>query len=567
MFLDPERYSREQQRGFILPRKYRKEQVDYKFSKDIKFSIVVPLYNTPVDFLEQMINSVVKQTYTNWELCLADGSDEKHAYVEKICMQYCANDNRIIYKKLAENKGISENTNECLKMATGDYIALFDHDDVLVHSALYHYMHAICDKNADFIYCDEDKFHKFGGKLYDSHYKPDFAPDNLRANNYICHFTVFKADLLKEVGMFRSEFDGSQDHDLVLRLTEKAERIVHIPKILYHWRVSNASVASDPYAKPYTIEAGKKAVAEHLERVGLKGTVESTTVHPNIYRIKYEIIGEPLVSILIPNYNHVEDLDKCIKSIEEKSTYKNYEIIIIENNSSDETFKYYETLKKYGNIKIADFGKQKEFNYSAINNFGFKFAKGEYIILLNNDIEVITDNWIEEMLMLCQRKDVGGTGVMLYYPDNTIQHAGVTLGMHGLASHNFSGQPRGAAGYFGRAAFQQDVTAVTAACFMVKSSVYKEVGGLNEVDFKVAFNDVDLCMKIRKAGYLICFTPFAELYHYESKSRGLDTEGAKQRRFLSEIDNFNRIWGNELKAGDPYFNPNLSLDDDNFIEK
>ncbi len=549
-----------------LDESIREFQTNYKFSKNIKFSILVPLYNTPKDFLLEMINSVQEQTYPNWELCLADGSTSGFEYVEKMCLNIAKKDRRIIYKKLEQNLGISENTNACLSMATGDYIALFDHDDFLDPTALFEYMKVICEQDADFIYCDEDKFNKFGGTLYDENYKPDFAIDNLRSNNYICHFTVFDKKLIEKAGAFRKKFDGSQDHDLILRLTEQAKNIVHIPKILYHWRVSDASVASDPYAKPYTIKAGRKAVAEHLERTGLKGTVESTKIHPNIYRIKYDIIGNPLVSIIIPNYNHVEELSRCIDSIINKSTYKNYEIIIVENNSNKETFAYYDTLKKYDNIKIVVYKSEDGFNYSAINNYGVKFAKGEHYILLNNDVEIITPEWIEEMLMYSQRDDVGAVGAMLYYPNDTIQHAGVTIGVLTLAGHNFKHSHRGNPGYFGRAGYQQNVSAVTAACLMLPAKVYEQVGGLDE-NFAVAFNDIDFCMRIRKEGYLIAFTPFAELYHYESISRGDDESPEKRKRFVSEVERFQTRWKKELEQGDPYYNPNLTLDREDFSLK
>ena len=546
-----------------IPEKLRREQEAHVFEKDICFSILVPLYNTPMDFLEQMIRSVELQTYGKWELCLADGSDEEHGYVREYCLKKASKDARIKYQKLTENKGISENTNACIEMATGNYIALFDHDDVLEPTVLFEYMERICAEDADFLYCDEDKFHEFGGELYDAHFKPDFAVDNLRSNNYICHFTVFKASLLEKSGVFRKEFDGSQDHDMILRLTEQAQHIVHIPKVLYHWRVSAASVASDPYAKPYTIEAGRRAVREHLERVGLKGTVESTVIHPNIYRVKYDIVGEPLVSIIIPNYNHVDELSRCIDSILEKSTYKNYEIIIVENNSDEETFTYYETLKAHENIKVVVYKPPAGFNYSAINNFGVQFAKGEHYILLNNDVEIISPSWIEEMLMYSQREDVGAVGAMLYYPDDTIQHAGVTLGVLTLAGHNFKHQSRGTPGYFGRAGYQQNVTAVTAACLMLSAAVYKEIDGLDE-SFEVAFNDIDMCMRIRKTGRLLVFTPFAELYHYESISRGTDESPKKRARFVSEVTRFQERWKEELAAGDPFYNPNLTLEREDF---
>lgn len=547
--------------NYILSKAQRKKEEGTVFEKNIKFSVLVPLYNTPENFLREMIDSVQKQTYKNWELCLADGSDKEHNYVEKIVNELSKTDERILYKRLESNKGISENTNECIKMASGEYIALFDHDDLLHPSAFFEYMKAICNCDADFIYCDEDKFEEISGGFFDAHYKPDFAIDNLRANNYICHFSVFKRSLLESAGYFNSEFDGSQDHDIILRLTEKANTIVHIPKILYHWRVSKASVASDPYAKPYTIEAGKKAVAQHLERCSLPATVESSTVHPNIYRINYEIKDKPLISILIPNCNHIELLSVCIDSILSKSTYQNYEIIIIENNSSPETFDYYETLKDYPQIRVVVYETDGGFNYSAINNFGAKHAKGEHILLLNNDIEVISDNWLEEMLMFSQREDVGAVGAMLYYPDDTIQHAGLIMGSGGVAGHAHKFMPRGTAGYFGRAAYQQDLSGVTAACLMLRRSIFEEIGGLDE-SFAVAFNDVDLCLRIREKGYNIVWTPYAELYHYESISRGSDEDADKHERFVGEVYRFQKRWEKVLSEGDPYYNKNLSLKND-----
>ncbi|MCB2312010.1 glycosyltransferase [Clostridium tagluense] len=548
----------------ILTDEEKKIQINTKFTKNIKFSIVVPLYNTPENFLCEMINSCIDQTYNNWELCLADGSDKEHGYVKKIILDYTKKDKRIKYKVLNKNLGISENTNESIKMATGEYIALFDHDDILHSSALFEYMKAICEKNADFIYCDEDKFETDINLCFDPYYKPDFAIDNLRANNYICHFTVFKRNLLDEVGLFRKEFDGSQDHDMVLRLTQKANHIVHVPKILYHWRVSSNSVASDPYAKPYTIQAGIDAVKAHLERCDLKAIVESSVVHPNIYRIKYKIIGNPLISILIPNKDHVVDLSKCINSILKKSIYKNIEIIIIENNSTKlETFEYYKTLEQYQNIKVVIYESKGKFNYSAINNFGVAHAKGEHLLFLNNDIEIISENWLQEMLMYSQREDVGAVGVKLYYSNDTIQHAGLGIGILTLAGHYFRSFDRNASGYMGNLFFVRNVSGVTAACLMMKKSIFNEINGFDET-FEVAFNDVDLCMRIRKSGYLIVWTPYAEAYHYESISRGNEDTPEKQARFNGEVARFKNRWKEELQKGDPYYNINLTLDREDF---
>ena len=447
-------------------------------------------------------------------------------------------------------------------MAQGDYISLFDHDDLLHPAALYEKMKVICEQGADFIYTDENTFHFSPTDAFCPHFKPDYAPDTLRANNYICHFTSFKKSLLDRVGKFRPECDGSQDFDMMLRLTEQAQKIVHIPKVLYYWRAHPNSVAESVGAKPYVIAAAKKAVSDHLERVGLKGEVLDSAV-PSMYRLRYEIEGEPLVSIIIPNYEHKQELKVCLDSIYEKSTYKNFEIILVENNSkSDEIFAYYKEIQeKWPNLKVVVW--DSYFNYSAINNFGAKFASGEHLLLLNNDTEVISPDWIQEMLMYSQRSDVGAVGAKLYYPDDTIQHAGLGIGLLTLAGHLHRNFDRNHPGYMGRLIYAQNLSGVTAACVMIRRTVWEQVGGLDET-FEVAFNDVDLCMRIRKAGYLIVWTPFAELYHYESKSRGIEDTPAKQKRFIGEVERFQTRWAKELAAGDPYFNPNFALDKEDF---
>lgn len=541
---------------YVLSEEEEQKQRERTFKIQYKISILVPLYNTKEVFLREMIESVQAQTYSNWELCLADGSDAEHAEVANICQEYMDKDQRICYKKLQKNGGISENTNACLEMATGEYIALFDHDDVLHKAVLFEVMQAIEEEKADMIYTDEVTFHHKPEDAFLPHYKPDYSPDTLRSYNYICHFTVFSRTLYEQIGNFRKEYDGSQDYDYILRLTERAEKIVHIPKLLYYWRAHEASVASQLSAKPYTIAAAKKALQSHLEREGLVGTVKDSSVL-STYKINYEINGEPKISILIPNKDHIDDLDKCIQSILKKSIYSNYEIIVIENNSTeDSTFAYYKSLENNEKIKVVYW--EREFNYSAINNFGASKATGEYYLLLNNDVEILTENWLEEMLMFAQRKDVGAVGAMLYYPDDTVQHAGVILGIGGVAGHSHKYYKRGDYGYSSRLTIVQNLSCVTAACLMVKKSVFDEVEGLDE-GFAVAFNDVDFCMKIRKAGYLNVFTPYAELYHYESKSRGLEDTKEKQLRFKGEIDRFQEKWGYELEKGDPYYNVNLSL--------
>lgn len=535
------------------------------FPQNIKFSILVPLYNTPEQFLREMIQSVLNQSYENWELCMADGSDAEHRSVERICGEYAEKDGRIQYRRLEKNLGISENTNACIEMASGEYIALFDHDDLLHPMALHNVMNAICTLNADFIYTDENTFRKKPEDAYCPHYKADFAPDTLRSYNYICHLSVFSKKLLEKVGnKFRPEFDGSQDYDMMLRLTEKAERVVHIPEILYYWRSHDGSVASDVSAKPYTLIAAKRALAEHLQRIGLNGKVYDSRI-PSTYRIQYELKESPLVSILIPNKDHIEDLLRCVNSIKALTTYPSWEIIIIENNSTEqETFAFYEELQDDLKVRVVHW--EREFNYSAINNFGAQYARGEYLLLLNNDTEVITPDWIEQMLMFCQRKDVGATGAMLYYPDDTIQHAGVIVGLGGVAGHSHKYFKRGEHGYAYRLTLAQNLSAVTAACMMVRRAVWNELDGLDE-EFAVAFNDVDFCMRIRKAGYLIVWTPYAELYHYESKSRGLEDTPEKQARFAGEIQRFQSRWAAELAAGDPYYNLNLTLEREDFSIK
>ena len=543
----------------------RRREEETAFPREIKISVLVPLYNTPEKFLREMIDSVVTQTYKNWELCLADGSDDKHTDVGRICQEYIEKDSRIKYQKIEKNLGISGNTNVCFSMATGNFIGLFDHDDVMHPSLLFECVKTVCEKDADYVYTDEATFTSPNlDDLIVLHFKPDYSPDNLRANNYICHFSMFDADLLKKTGLFRPEYDGSQDHDMILRLTEEAKHVCHIPKILYYWRSHPNSVAADIGAKTYAIDAAKRAVHDHMrDYYGIEVEVESTRAFPTIFQIKYPINGEPLISIVIPNKDHVEDLRRCITSIEKKSTWKNYEIVVVENNSVEQSIRdYYKELESDPKVKIVTY--EGGFNYSKINNAGVKETKGEYLLFLNNDTEVISPDWMEQLLMYAQRKDVGAVGAKLYYADNTIQHAGVVIGLgaHRSAGHTHYKMPREHLGYMGRLCYAQDVTAVTGACLMVKKSIYEEVDGLDE-SFTISLNDVDLCLKIREKGYLNIFTPFAELYHYESKTRGME-EGEKLRRYERECAHFRDKWKEQLDVGDPYYNPNFSLDYSDF---
>ncbi len=533
------------------------EQRRHVFPRDIRFSIAVPLYNTPERFLREMVDSVLAQTYGGWQLCLADGSDGEHGYVASVCREYMAADSRIRYRKLPQNLGISGNTNAALALADGEYIALLDHDDVLHPAALYEVMRAIEGTGADFVYTDESIFHKDPRDAYMAHCKPAFAPDTLRSNNYICHLTAFQRALLDEAGLFDPECDGSQDHDMVLRLTEKARRVAHIPEVLYYWRAHGGSVAGSPDTKPAAVDAGVRAVEKQLARLGLAGTVTPVAPGQTIYRIRYALQGSPKVSILIPNYEHLDDLRACLTSIFEKTTWPNYEIVIVENNStSPALFAYYEALQRgHDNVRVVTW--EGKFNYSAINNFGARFCTGDYLLLLNNDTVVITPDWLQEMLMFAQRGDVGAVGAMLYYADGTVQHAGVTVGLGSVAGHPNRYVRRGDSGYFGRLLYAQNLSAVTGACLMMPRAVWDAVGGLDE-GYAVAYNDVDLCLRIREAGYLIVWTPHAELYHCEYKSRGLDDTPEKRQRYLSEVRRFRTRWAKVLEDGDPYYNPNLS---------
>lgn len=549
-----------------------RRQRERRFEHPVTFSIVVPLYRTPEKFLRELIESVEKQTYPHWELCLADGSiagkkivnpeGERQAApavspLRDILEEYVRKDSRIKVKYLEENAGISGNTNAALEMAAGDFMVLCDHDDLLAPDALYECADAVSkDPEIDILYTDEDKISYRGDRYLEPNFKPDFNPDLLCSTNYICHLFVFRRWLYEQCGGFHSEFDGAQDQDLILRYTEKAGRICHIPKVLYHWRKSPDSTAADPEHKRYAFENGAKAVTAHYRRIGVPAEAQIGEVL-GVYRTVYSWTEQPLVSIIVPNKDHAEDLRRCIESVEEKSVYRNFEWIIVENNSMEEqTFSYYEELKKKANTRVVVW--KGPFNFSAINNFGAGFARGKYLWLLNNDTEMIRPESMKDMLDICMRSDVGIVGAKLYYPDDTIQHAGVIIGAGGIAGHMFTGLGRGLAGYGLRAICTQDLNAVTAACMMVKKEVYDRVGGLDE-KFQVAFNDIDFCLRVRREGYLVVYDAGAEFYHFESKSRGQDNTGEKLKRFQSEINRFAERWKDLLVQGDPYYNPNLSI--------
>ena len=533
-----------------------------------KISIVVPLYNTPLNFLEELLDSVVNQTYRNWELCCVDAGQD--TAVGQHVQARAKADPRIRYQKLTENEGIAGNTNHGFELATGDYIALLDHDDILHPCALWYTAQAIVEQGADFVYTDEATFEGKVENVVLYHFKPDFMLDNLRSNNYICHLTTFSKVLMEQAGGGeRAEYNGSQDYDLFLRLTEKARKIAHIPHALYYWRSSPNSTASDISAKTYCIDAGIAALKAHYARCGV--AVDDVTLipgTPGYYKTDYTMAHPGRVSILIPTCDHIRDLETCVESIYARTTYPDFEILLIENNSKEEqTFRSYERMQKEhpDTLKVLTW-QGKGFNYSALNNFGARYATGEYLLLLNNDTEVITPGWLEEMVMYAQQKRVGCVGAKLLYPDDTIQHAGVGFGIGGVAGHLHKYFPATSDGYMGRLNYVQDVYGDTAACLLIRKEIYDEVHGLDE-SYAVAFNDVDFCVRVREAGYTNVFTPFAQLYHYESKSRGMEDNPEKQKRFQGEVLRFQARWGDLLAKGDPCTNPNFDIQLEDFSLK
>lgn len=527
-----------------------------KFSYAPKFSVVVPLYHTPAKFLKDLVRSMMYQSYANWELCLVNASPED-VHLTSLLENWAMRDKRIRVIRLEKNLGIAQNTNAGIAASTGEFIAFLDHDDFLEPDALFCYADALNkDKTIDVFYSDEDKTDEYAAHYFYPHFKSDFNIDLLHANNYMCHFLAVRKSLVDTVGGLNEKFDGAQDYDFVLRLTENTKKIYHCPRILYHWRCSNQSTAANQGNKMYAIHAGKAALNAHYKRIGWNARAQEGAVD-GWYQTKFTLKEEPLVSILIPNKDHTDDLDVCLNSFFERADYQNYEFIIIENNSVlPETFAYYEKIEKeHDNVKVVYW--EAGFNYSAINNFGFKFAKGDYIMLLNNDVELITPDIFQSMLGFCMRPEVGIVGAKLLYNDHTVQHAGVLVGAGGLADHVFKGIHEDDPGYMGRAISSQDVSAVTAACLLVKRSVYEEVGGLED-EFQVAFNDVDFCLKVRKAGYLIVYDADVKLFHYESKSRGMEDTTERFIRFGNEMMLLNSKWDILSTFVDPYYNPNLS---------
>ena len=541
-------------------KKQRAEKLDYEPC----ISIIVPTYKTPEKFLKEMIDSVRNQSYENWELCIGDGSVTEDT-VKNVVESYQKKDKRIKMLCLSENLGIAGNTNAALSIATGDYIALLDHDDILAPDALYEvvkWMNEHYKDETDVIYTDEDKVSFDLKDYFEPHFKSDYNLDLIRSNNYICHLFVARKSIVDQVGGFRKEYDGSQDYDFILRCIEQSKHVEHVPKVLYHWRCHPGSTAANQESKMYCYEAGKRAIEDHLKRMGEDDCQVVMTEHLGFYHVIYPIREQKKVSIIIPNKDQKEILERCIESVIQKTDYKNYEIIIVENNSTtNEIFEYYKTIEQRENIRVVIW--KDKFNYSAINNFGVRYANGEYLLFLNNDIEVIRENWLSEMLANVQRKEVGIVGAKLLYPDNMVQHAGVIIGMGGIAGHPLSRHPADDCGYFARGIIQQNLNAVTAACMLTKKEVYEKVNGFEE-KLAVAFNDIDLCLKVRKAGYLIVYDPEALLYHHESISRGKEDTLEKRNRFEGEVDYMAKKWKDVLEKGDEYYNPNLSLLSGNF---
>lgn len=536
-----------------------KAQKNHPLSNAPWISVIVPAFHTEERYFTQMAESVREQSYENWELIIADAGsgDEprKGRSVREMTEAMREEDARIVYLPLEENFGIAENTNRGIEASHGDYVAFLDHDDLLEPDALYEIAQRILD-GADMVYTDEDKVSDDRSKYYQPHFKPGFNLDLLRSNNYITHFLVVKKSLAEEAGGFDPEMDGAQDYDFIFRCSEKASKIVRVPRVLYHWRTHETSTSDNPMSKMYAYEAGKRAIEGNLARMGTEGIV---TMLPDygFYRVSYPVKGEPAVSVIIPNKDEPEALRTCLDALFDTG-YPNLEVIIVENGSRErDTFELYREISSIDEVHLVRW--KKSFNYSAVNNYGFRFAHGDYLLFLNNDVRgTIGKDWLTEMLGVCQREDVGAVGAKLYYPDNRIQSAGVIVGIGGIAGSVFVDLPKGRSGYMHKASIMQDLSAVTAACMMVKRDAFVKSGGFTE-ELPVAFNDVDLCLKIAKCGYRIVYDPFAELYHDESRTRGPEDTPEKVRRFQEEIEYFRNVWTDILKEGDPNYNPNLSV--------
>lgn len=520
-------------------------------------SIVLPVRDTPLHWLRRCIDSVIAQTYIRWQLCIVDDASSD-ASVKKLLRDYALRDRRICLQFRERHGHICEASNDAIDLAQGEYLGFLDHDDELNEHALSEVVFAIKEHpDAQLFYTDEDKIDR-DGRRYDPHFKPAWNPDLLRGQNYICHLAIIRTELVRAVGRLRPGYEGAQDHDLVLRCAERLrqEQIVHIPKILYHWRAVQGSTAMGSDHKPYSLEAGRRVVEEHLARIGRPSKVEVT---PHQYYRATRRLGaaSPRVTVIVPTRDRVELLRTCIESLLEHTEYPDFEIMVVDNESVEpETLCYLDKLRRLPNLRVIRY--PKPFNFSAIINHAVRQGTGEVLCLLNNDTEIIDGQWLDELISHATREEVGAVGCMLYYPVDTIQHAGVILGVGGVAGHVHLNLQRGSNGYLGRAGVVQNLTAVTGACLAVRRSVFEEAGGMDE-SLAVAFNDIDLCLRINALGYRNVWTPFAELYHHESASRGSDCAPEKRARFQAECETMIRRWG-ELLLNDPAYNPNLSLD-------
>ena len=520
-------------------------------------SVVMPVYNVDRRWLLEAVDSVERQFYPHWQLCIADDASTRQETIDALLEIESRRDERIKITRLEKNAGIAAASNAALALTSGDYVGFLDNDDELTRDALLEVARCIDAIQPDVIYSDEDKLDETGRHV-EVHCKPDYSPDYFFSINYLCHFAVIRRSLLVNIGGLREAFDGAQDYDLLLRATECTDKIVHIAKVLYHWRRIPGSTASTSAAKPQTSNAGLRAIVDSMARRGIECSVESGP-YPNTFRVRRKIADDPLVSILIPFRDKPELLDTCVSSILDKTRYRHYEILCIDNGSAEpETRAVLDALARR-DARVRTLRHDAPFNYSAINNFAAAQAKGEHLLFLNNDTEVISSEWLDAMLEHSQRSEVGVVGARLWYADKTIQHAGVILGPGGVAGHGHLLQPGDDPGYFARIRLVQNLSAVTFACAMTRRDVFENLGGLNERDLRIAFNDIDYCLRAREAGYLIVYTPYALLYHYESKSRGYEDSPEKQLRFAAEIRYMQRRHKAALERGDPYYNPRLSL--------
>ncbi len=544
---------------------YRKYRLDKSGEDRPLFSIVVPAWNTPEKYLRELLDSVLGQTFGDLQLVIANASPGTMP-MSAILEERAAGDGRLTVIDLEKNESIAGNTNAAISAAKGEFVCFMDHDDLIAPDALYEAWRLLEGTGADLIYTDEDKIRedgKGGLEHFQPHFKPDFNLDLLRSNNYICHFLMVRKSLIEECGMVDGRFEGAQDYEFILRLIDRTgpERIGHIPKILYHWRTHPLSTADNPDSKQYAYEAGKRALEEHLKRRGQSAEVSQTKDH-GFYRIRYAVEGNPLVSIIIPNREEKEMLERCVNAIFEHTDYDNYEVIVVENNSSSKKIlDYYRSLRETDRVSVIRWkpkGDGPSFNFSAINNYGEARAKGEYLVFMNNDVEV-TDGWLTELLGVCMRDDVGAAGPKLLFPDGRIQSAGIAVGIGSVAGSLFTGMRGSFSGYMHKASLIQDLSAVTAALMIVKRSAFEKAGGFDE-NLAVAFNDVDLCLKIGKDGNRIVYDPFARATHNESVSRGDEYTKQKAERYRREAGIMKERWAGLYEEGDPFYNPNFSLE-------